>query len=447
MDPIWNEDAEKAIIGSAIRNPKILEKMGGLYPDHFYHPKYGYIWGVIQELSAQMAPIDELTIGEAAGHKVNDVAEVLSGILSATPTASNYGRYADIVRDKATRRALFEVGLKAMELAQGTETTSAAMESISNDLSALHTTQIKKVPRSLYEIMLTRTEYYDDLKEGRVASGWGCSLPSLNRALSGGFRPGKLYFIGARPGVGKSSLSAQIMIDLAKQGHGGLFLSQEMAVEEVGDRTIANCGHIEMSKIITGDLHDEDWTRASEAIEMARGLPVWIDDQPSLTLSDIRHKARSVPGIKLLVLDYLQLCLKNKGSSAGNRNSEIEEISRGLKALAMDMGISIIALSQLNREVDKRPDKKPQMSDLRDSGSIEADADGIFFLWPVRDLDAGGMLVGLSIAKNRQGRPGGEIALDFRGATQRWGESTESLSQSQQSQQDQPRSKYGYGGK
>jgi replicative DNA helicase len=200
-----------------------------------------------------------------------------------------------------------------------------------------------------------------------------------------------------------------------------------MASEEVTDRAVSNRGRIDFGRLLSGKLSDSDWGRATEMLDEIGALPVWVDDQPALSIADIRHKVRMVPGIKVVVLDYLQLCSRSGTSSASNRNSEIEEISRGLKALAMELGLCVIALSQLNREVEKRPGKRPVLADLRDSGSIEQDADGIFFLWPLRDLEGEGRLIGLDVAKNRQGRPGVEIALDFRGQQQRWVESTEPI--------------------
>ena len=157
-------------------------------------------------------------------------------------------------------------------------------------------------------------------------------------------------------------------------------------------------------------------------MERLARLPFFVDDQPALMLRDIRIKAKSVKGIKVLILDYLQLCASTRRD--GNRNSEIEEISRGLKTLAKELGIAVIALSQLNRDVEKRANKRPMLSDLRDSGAIEQDADVVMFVWPVREFEGEGRrILGLGIDKNRQGRLG-EVGLDFYGDTQRWGEST-----------------------
>ena len=164
------------------------------------------------------------------------------------------------------------------------------------------------------------------------------------------------------------------------------------------------------------------WARASTAMERLGLCPFFVDDQAGLTLRDIRIRAKSIKGFKVLVLDHLQICGGTRRD--GNRNSEIEEISHGLKALAKELGIAAIALSQLNRDIEKRTSKQPTLSDLRDSGAIEQDADVVMFLWQVEEFAAEGRrLIGLSIAKNRQGRLG-DFGLDFYGDFQRWSEST-----------------------
>jgi replicative DNA helicase len=159
----------------------------------------------------------------------------------------------------------------------------------------------------------------------------------------------------------------------------------------------------------------------TEAMHNLATLPLFIDDQPALTLRDIRFKAKLVPGLKVLIVDYLQLTASSRRD--GNRNTEIEEVTRGLKTLAKELGIAVIALSQLNRDVEKRTTKRPMLSDLRDSGAVEQDADVVLFLWPVREFpNEGRRIVGLCAEKNRQGARG-EVGLDFHGDTQRWFES------------------------
>ena len=213
----------------------------------------------------------------------------------------------------------------------------------------------------------------------------------------------------------------------AEAGLSTLFLSLEMLEGEVTDRGVSSAGRVSYGAILTGTMDRENWSRTTEALDQFGRLPFRIDDQQALTLREIRIKAKSIKGLKVLVLDYLQLCAGAGTRRETNRNSEIEEISRGLKALAKALGIAVLALSQLNREVGQRSNKRPRLSDLRDSGAIEQDADVVMFLWTVREFEAEGRrVIGLGIDKNRQGRLG-EISLDSYGDTQRWGESTAAI--------------------
>jgi replicative DNA helicase len=282
--------------------------------------------------------------------------------------------------------------------------------------------QVRKVPRPLGEILAERVDRITGLLAGDIEPGWPTRIHALDRMLNGGLRPGMLYVLAARPSVGKSSFAASLSITLARQGLPVLLLSQEMTGGEIGDRIIASMAGIDYGAIQHGDLDDAAWQRLSEAVDHGASLPVHVDDQAGLRLVDIQAKARLVKGLRVLVLDYLQLSASTRRD--GNRNAEIEEISRGLKALAKDMNIAVIELSQLNRAVETRADKRPVLSDLRDSGAIEQDADAVLLMWPVRHFENEGRhIIGLGVAKNRQGQRG-EIGLDFHGASQRWGEST-----------------------
>ena len=442
---LFSESAEEGLVGALMMNSsgELFEAIQPMQSSDFNDARTKTIFEAISSLIKTGAPHDARAVSEKVGDSDDRVAFIQSCANYAEDWRINGKKAAALVRNFSKRRSIRDM---ALALADATEDKDETLETLaekaSSTVSKIARGSVKRVPRLLSHVMSERTGYYEALQRGEVVPGWPCSIHALNDALAGGFRPGKLFFIGARPGVGKSSFSAQLVIDLAKSGRTGLFLSQEMANEEIADRAVANTGRIDFGRLMSGDLSDDDWSRASDMLESVSSLPLWVDDQPALTLSDIRHKVRSIPGLEVLVLDYLQLCSKSDGTSSSNRNSEIEEISRGLKALAMELGLCVIVLSQLNREVEKRPGKRPQLSDLRDSGSIEQDADGIFFLWPLRDLENGGKLVGLDIAKNRQGRSSIQIALDFRGSVQRWAQSTEPVFIKDESQQTQ---KVGYG--
>jgi replicative DNA helicase len=218
-------------------------------------------------------------------------------------------------------------------------------------------------------------------------------------------------------------LAQQFALHVAGAGLTSLFLSQEMPIGEVADRAIAHLGRMDYGGLSVGRV--DNWDALTEAGHAAVKLPMWLDDEGALTLRKVQHKARSVRGLQVLVVDYLQL-MQSDGKADGNRNAEIEAISRGLKALAKQLGMAVVVLSQLNRQVEQRTNKRPVLADLRDSGAIEQDADVVLMLWPHRDLDRGQRVVGAAVAKNRQGRQG-EVALHFDGTRQRWGASTENL--------------------
>jgi replicative DNA helicase len=209
-------------------------------------------------------------------------------------------------------------------------------------------------------------ERLDDLNTGKVEPGISTGFTMLDTLMGGGFKSGKQIIVAARPSVGKSSFAEQLCINIAQSGHGVAFLSQEMSGQELTERAVANIGRIRLDNIQTGKLEDHEWGRLTDAMEAIKNLPMYFDDQPSLTLFDIQSKARALKrshNIKVLVIDYIQLCSGVKDSS---RHHQIEELSRGLKGLAKQLEITIITLSQLNREVEKRTIGKPVLSDLKE---------------------------------------------------------------------------------
>lgn len=248
----------------------------------------------------------------------------------------------------------------------------------------------------------------------------------MDRALSGGLKPGTLIPLAARTSVGKTSLAAQIGINVARQGHTVLLLSQEMAVGELVDRLVANLGRVNLGHLASGELEDGAWSGITDAVEAGKDLPFFLDDTPALTLAAIRTKARQVQrkrGLALLVVDYLQLCAAT--GAHDKRHHQIEQISRGLKALSKELGITILLLSQLNRASTQK--EEPQLTDLKESGAIEEDADVVILLQPKALQPDGSLLVAANLAKNRQGKRV-KVALAFRGEYQRWSESTAILS-------------------
>lgn len=418
--------SEQWVIGAVLLAPNGYEAVSsvGLTPESFSHPEHRAIWRAIELCAASASEIDPLTVHDAAKQRGDEVRlPYLIELVQGTYGVNSLKTHAQKVKQYELERNLQTAALEIASFAEDPQTPIGdKLDKAQTLIGAVGRRAVKSTPRSISEIALEQTAKWDDIQAGRVVPGWPTHIPSVDRALSGGLRPGSLVIVAARPGVGKSSLSQQLGLSFAKDGLPALFLSQEMPASELADRACANIGRIDYGAIQSGRMSGEDWSRASEIMEGLAQLPYSIDDQASLTLLDIRTKARMVRGLRVLFIDYLQLCV----GEGDTRTAQIGGISRGLKALAKEMGICVVALSQLNRRVEERPGKRPVMADLRDSGEIEQDADVICFLWPVRELGER-KIVGLEIAKNRQGRPV-QVGLDFYGAYQRWAESTADIS-------------------
>ena len=266
---------------------------------------------------------------------------------------------------------------------------------------AMERSQTGNDPQPLAKLFSDALQRYDDLASGKKTPAIATGIRPLDRLLNGGTRPGKLVGIAARPSVGKSAVARHIAIAAARSGVTTLLLSQEMPQDEVADCLIANLADIDGTRLQAGEISDAEWRRMADAVEESQNYKLWIDQQGGLTLSNIRAKARNIKGVGMILLDYLQLSQSTlKGAST---NDQVAEISKGLKALAMELGIPVIVLSQLNREVEKRLDKEPQLADLRDSGAIEQDLDICIMLWTVKELSDDARLVGWKLAKHRGG--------------------------------------------
>ena len=417
--------SEQWVIGAVMLSPSGFDEIVhvGLTADSFVFPSHAEIWRAIEKCAATGQAVDPLNVYEqsracGAEVKLNYLVELVQGTYGVHGLKSHAKR----VKEREIERGLKNAGLQIAAFADDPEqVVQAKLEKAQGLVSAIGRVAVRSAPRSVADIAIEQTAKWEDVQAGRVVPGWPTRIPSIDRALNGGLKPGSLVILAARPAVGKSSFAQQLALTFATDGLPSLFLSQEMPATELADRACANVGRINYSAIQSGQLSPDDWSRASEVMESLARLPYSIDDQAALTLLDIRTKARMVPGVKVVFVDYLQLC-QGEGD---NRTAQIGAISRGLKALAKEMGICVVALSQLNRKVEERPNKRPVLSDLRDSGEIEQDADCIWFLWPVKDMGER-RLIGFEIAKNHQGRLL-QLGLDFYGTYQRWGESTEDL--------------------
>lgn len=428
--PPHSMEAEQSLLGALLLDCNAFDRIADLVSEgDFYRHEHRVIFAAVGALVGRSKSADVVTVFEhLKGLGLEQAAgglQYLNELAQCVPSTSGARRYAQIVRDRALLRSVIGVADQAAAAAFNPKgrTAQDVLGDMASLVGELERHRVTGAPKSLREIVGGRLDRVSRLASGEETGGLGTSIDHLDRILNGGFRPGGVYILAARPSVGKSSLAMEMGLHVARHVGPVLFLSQEMPDGEVADRALSNLGAVDFEGIQTGKLSDDGWSRLTGAVETAAAVPFYVDDQPGLRLRDIRAKARQVKGLKLLVLDYLQLSV----GDGENRSQEVGSISRGLKGLAKQMGVPILVLSQLNRRVEERPGKEPEMADLRDSGEIEQDADVVLFLWPARDWIDGVRLVGLKVGKNRQGRTGARFGLDFAGAWQRWSESEDKL--------------------
>lgn len=426
----WSCEAEHSVLGSLLIDNDALGTVGAFVSESsFWHPPHRAVFRAISALIRSGKPADTVTVFdhlETAGlaEHVGGLA-YLNQLAQCVPSAANCRRYAEIVADKALRRDLLYAVDSANELVRGAGSADEALDSVQSKLAGLKRIGEGSEPCAIGELMAARVTYWEGLQSGEESPGIPTGLASLDEALGGGIKPGRVIVLAARPSVGKTSLATQVLLHVGSQGRAGLMLSQEMTAGELMDRAAAHMGAIRLDRIASGKLEESDWASVAEVADRANRLPVFIDDQPALGLLDIKAKARKVQrrgGLALLVVDYLQLC--SSTGAADKRHHQIEQISRGIKTLAKELGVCVLLLSQLNRASEGG---EPELQNLKESGSIEEDADVVVLLHPMGTEGDGSLLVLAKVAKNRGGRRG-RIALSFDGRTQQWRQSAGDVS-------------------
>ena len=429
----WSREAEQSVLGALMLDPGATVRLAEappLEPAHFFDAAHARIWRAIGELVRAGAPVDVVTVFERLGQagSTDDDAigdgcslKYLNLLAQSVPSAANLPRYAEIVRSKALHREVIGCTDRAWTIARAAGDPDEKLDQIAAIFANVRRPTERSAPRRLSDLMPAQLEHWQAVAAGDTSPGIPTGFPLLDRAFGGGLKPGKVIVVAARPSVGKTSLALQVLLNAAKQQQPGLLLSMEMPAGELLDRAAANLAGVPLDRISGGGLDDDDWGRMSAGADAARALPLFVDDQPALGLLDIRAKARRVKqsdGLAVLVVDYLQLC--SSTLPADRRHHQIEHISRGLKQLAKELDITVIALSQLSRAATKRDE--PELDDLKESGAIEEDADAVLLLHPwAKQGDS--IVVLAKLAKNRGGKRG-RIPLEFDGRLQRWDSST-----------------------
>lgn len=409
---LHSPDSEQSVLGALLTpGANAVDRIGNLKPGHFFTEAHRLIFAEVVTMAAQGIAVDPVTVAErleAAGlsERTGGLA-YLGDLANNTPSVANIGRYAQVVVDKALERELVAASDRIQSIASGTGSTKDKLAAAQSAIMAITEAAEPKKPKLIREVLVRAVasiERRGDGKDKPMSTGF----PSLDAKLSGGLRQPNLAIVAARPGMGKTALAGCIGYNTASAGVPTLMLSMEMGDTELADRLIAIAGRVPLDDILAGNMGGDAGARILAGTRRLHELPLLIDEQGGLTLFDIASKTRSVKrqhGLGLLIIDYLQLA----SGDGDTRNSQIEEITRGLKALAKELEIPIICLSQLSRACEARPNKRPMLSDLRESGAIEQDADIVLMCYRDEYYNAASPDAGTAeilIAKNRQGSTG-----------------------------------------
>nr|WP_290668472.1 replicative DNA helicase [Ardenticatena sp.] len=385
----YNIEAEEAVLGAMLIDPEAITKVAPfLRPEDFYRERHRWIYEALLNLHERDEPADELTIADELERmgRLSDVGGVaaIHELALKVPTALHIEQYGRIVERNAVLRRLIEAAENIARLAYENSDDDIA-EIIDRAEALLFAVSQHRLTGAMIPIQQILGEFYEQVEKlflERHPVGLPTGFTDLDRLL-GGFQPGDLIILAARPSMGKTAFSLSITENVALQQNARVaFFSLEMSADQLVQRLISSQTGINAQKLRVGPITEEDLQRISMAVDTLRNTRIFIDETPAISPIELRTKARRVAsehGLDLIVVDYLQL-MRGAGRTE-NRVQEISQISRSLKALARELRVPVLALSQLSRQVESRHDKRPMLSDLRESGSIEQDADVVMFIY------------------------------------------------------------------
>ena len=422
--PPQNLDAEMSLLGAVLIDEETLADISEhVKPHDFYDKRHGLVFEAMMRLYEKHKPVDLLTLTEELKKK-NDIETIggsayLTELTNYVPTAAHAEAYAELVSQKAIRRRLIKASAEISEMGFDEETsTDELLEQAEAQLFAVSDASLKQDLVSIETILTDSFDRMEELHRNKgalrgVRTGWR----DLDN-MTAGLQRSDLIILAARPAMGKTTLVTNLAYNVATVAKQSvLFFSLEMSKEQLVDRMLADASGVDAWNIRTGNLSDDDFGKLSDAMGEMAEAPIFIDDTPGVSVLEMRTKARRAAHeqpLGLIIIDYLQL-MQGSGKNDGNRVQEVSEISRGLKLIARELNVPVIALSQLSRSVETRSPQIPQLSDLRESGSIEQDADIVLFIYreayynPETEREN---ITDLIIAKHRNG-PTGKVELYF----------------------------------
>ena len=410
--------AEQAVLGSMLIDPDcIKDVMDKLQPEDFYLRANRDIFETIYHMFIYSRPIDGVTVAgemERNGVYNDNTRDYLVQLMEVTPTSANVMEYVKIVLDKSLmRQVAAAAGSITAMVQEGNGDAGDMLESAEQKVYAIRR---GRSAQNMVTVSMVLQDVMNHLAE-LTASG-GKTLPGLSTGLSAvdakinGLNKSDLLLLAARPGMGKTSMALNVALSAAKEsGKTVAIFSLEMSREQLVTRLIASEGLVENTRLVTGNLRESDWQRIAEAASSLSRMDIRIDDNPLLTVADMNAKCRRLENLGLVVIDYLQLMTSagGKGYSGENRQQAVSDISRMLKIMAKELQVPVLCLSQLSRANEKRDDKRPMLSDLRESGAIEQDADIVLFLYRDDYYNSDSEKRNVAeciVAKNRHGETG-----------------------------------------
>jgi len=417
MVPPHSREAELSVLGAVLLDKDaVIAVSEFLKPEHFYEPIHADIFEAVLTLYENRSSIDVVTVAEALKKKkklkIVGGRAYLSSLVAEVPTAAHAEEYGRIVKDLSAKRELISAAARINELAfaEGGE-TDELLDKAEQEIFTLSQRHIRDAPSSLRDILTASFDRLDELqKMGTGLRGMATGFTDLDNLLAG-MQDANLLILAARPGIGKSTMALNIARYVAVEAKLPVcYFSLEMSKEELVDRLLVRQGGLDAWKMKTGKLNDNDLAHLSEAMGMLADAPLFIDDTAALSVLELRTRARRLQaeqGLRLIVVDYLQLM---RGKTTDNRVQEVSEISQGLKALAKELKLPILAAAQLSRAVEVRGGFRPRLADLRESGSIEQDADVVAFLY--REDEENKETLVCEVSKHRNG-PVGLFKLFF----------------------------------
>ncbi|KKQ90125.1 MAG: replicative DNA helicase [Berkelbacteria bacterium GW2011_GWA2_38_9] len=423
--PPQHVNSEQSVLGGILLDSEAMIKVVDIVePSSFYKIEHQKIFAAMLELFEKRVPIDLITLNEQL-EKTNELAAVggstyLSSLAASVSSSSNIDHYASIVKEKSVLRQLISAGSRITELGFEEERKlDSVLDESERTLFSVSQKSLKQKFSLIRDVLTDSIERIEHLHDNKgEIRGVPSGFKALDNLLAG-FQKSDLIILAARPSMGKTTLALNIAESVAVESQKSIgIFSLEQSKEQLADSLLCSIGGIDAWRLRTGNLNEQDFANLNEAMGILSEAKLFIDDTPLLNITNIRAKARRLQmehGLDIIIVDYLQL-IEGHGRNNDNRVQEVSDISRALKALAREINVPVLALSQLSRAVESRPDKMPQLSDLRESGSIEQDADVVMFIYRDeyyhRETEKKG-IADILIRKHRNG-PVGDLQLFFR---------------------------------